>query len=67
MSAKKQGQSSASLKEAGFAAAIALPLSLLGGWVAYGYSGSVGVAAVVTGVGVAIGLAVFLLIARSGT
>ncbi|GAB2846008.1 hypothetical protein GCM10027074_11110 [Streptomyces deserti] len=67
MSQKKQDQSSVSVKEASFAAAIALPMSLLGGWAAYGYSGSIGVAVVATAVGVAIGLAIFLIIARSGS
>lgn len=67
MSQKKQDQSSGSGKETGFAAAIALPMSLLGGWAAYGYSGSIGVAVIATAIGVAIGLVIFLIIARSGS
>ncbi|WP_432077228.1 hypothetical protein [Streptomyces wuyuanensis] len=67
MSQKKQNPSSGPVRGAGFAAAITLPLSLLGGWAAYGYSGSIGIATVATALGLGIGLAVFMLVARSGT
>ncbi|MGA5559827.1 hypothetical protein ACPCUV_01345 [Streptomyces platensis] len=60
---KKQ---SSSVREVAVGTSVALVMSLLGGWAAYGYSGSYAVAAAATGMGLFIGLVIYLIIARSG-
>ncbi|MEU8918250.1 hypothetical protein [Streptomyces nigrescens] len=63
---KNRKKQPSSAREAAVGASVALIMSLLGGWAAYGFSGSYSVAAAATGMGLAIGLVIYLIVARSG-
>lgn len=63
---KNMKKQPSSAREAAVGASVALIMSLLGGWAAYGFSDSYSVAAAATGMGLAIGLVIYLLVARSG-